>query len=106
MLSDNVFLDPVAPSGFVGFFCFLKGRNCTDFSYHLVFSVAYATDDVTYVWRHENPVEMPTDMRLSQFDLMETPSNYSSITFLKGGIVVDQLANQHSVSLCDLAPLV
>ena len=54
-------------------------------AYTFLFTVAYATDDVTYIWRHENPVEMPKDMRLSQFDLMETPFNYSSTSFLKGG---------------------
>lgn len=52
---------------------------------HFIFSVGYSTKDVTYVWRHENPVEMPKDMRLSQFDLLETPINYTSVNFFKGG---------------------
>ncbi|XP_053399187.1 gamma-aminobutyric acid receptor alpha-like [Mercenaria mercenaria] len=47
-------------------------------------SFAYSTKDVTYLWRHENPVEMPKDMRLSQFDLLETPFNYTSVNFFKG----------------------
>ncbi|WAQ97889.1 GBRAL-like protein [Mya arenaria] len=47
-------------------------------------SFAYSTKDVIYIWRHENPVEMPKDMRLSQFDLMETPINYTSVDFFKG----------------------
>ena len=60
--------------------------NCiNDNNNNLSFTVAYATDDVTYIWRHENPVEMPKDMRLSQFDLLETPFNYSSTSYLKGG---------------------
>ena len=67
------------------------------------FTVAYATDDVTYIWRHENPVEMPKDMRLSQFDLMETPFNYSSTSFLKGGEpasnVIDRSPNHWSVRI-------
>lgn len=48
-------------------------------------SVAYSTKDVIYHWRADNPVEMPKDMRLSQFDLLETPFNYTSVNYLKGG---------------------
>ncbi|XP_052278061.1 gamma-aminobutyric acid receptor alpha-like isoform X2 [Dreissena polymorpha] len=47
-------------------------------------SFAYSTQDVTYFWRPETPVEMPKDMRLSQFDMLGTPFNYTSVDYFKG----------------------
>ncbi|KAK3576884.1 hypothetical protein CHS0354_012941 [Potamilus streckersoni] len=50
-------------------------------------SFAYAIEDVVYEWRFGsmNSVEISSDMRLSQFDLMSYPS-YNGTDMFKGGL--------------------
>ena len=49
-----------------------------------VFLVGYSNDDVEYRWTKGRGVNIASDMKLSQFDLIKTPTGNATIEVNKG----------------------
>ena len=48
------------------------------------FSVGYSKDDVEYRWTKGRGVNIASDMKMSQFDLIKTPTGNATVEVNKG----------------------
>ena len=52
------------------------------------FSVGYSKDDVEYRWTKGRGVNIASDMKMSQFDLIKTPTGNATVEVNKGKVFI------------------